>query len=50
MMADTDSSVYCIDVEDFYKDMYEIQTFFNVSEYAKQTQFTTKQIKSYWEA
>jgi len=36
MMTDTDSLVYCIHTEDFYKDMYEMKMHFDMSEYSKQ--------------
>jgi len=35
MMTDTDSLVYCIHTEDFYKDMYEMKMHFDLSEYSK---------------
>ena len=36
MMTDTDSLVYKINTEDFYKDMYEMKQYFDMSEYSKQ--------------
>jgi hypothetical protein len=36
MMTDTDSLVYCIKTDDFYKDMYEMKQYFDMSEYSKQ--------------
>jgi hypothetical protein len=36
MMTGTDSLVYKINTEDFYKDMYEIKQYFDMSEYSKQ--------------
>ena len=36
MMTDTDSLVYCINTEDFYKDMYNMKNYFDMSEYSKQ--------------
>ncbi len=36
MMTDTDSVLYCIHTEDFYKDMYEMKVHFDMSEYSKQ--------------
>jgi hypothetical protein len=36
MMTDTDSLVYRIHTEDFYKDMYEMKMHFDMSEYSKQ--------------
>ena len=35
MMTDTDSLVYLIQTEDFYKDMYEMRDYFDLSEYSK---------------
>lgn len=35
MMTDTDSLVYHIETEDFYKDMYEMREHFDMSEYSK---------------
>ena len=35
MMTDTDSLVYCINTEDFYKDMYDMKHYFDMSEYSK---------------
>ncbi len=37
LMTDTDSLVYCINIEDFYKDMYAVREHFDMSEYSKQT-------------
>ncbi len=34
-MTDTDSLVYEIRTEDFYKDMYEMKQHFDMSEYSK---------------
>jgi hypothetical protein len=36
LMTDTDSLVYEIKTEDFYKDMYEMKDHFDMSEYSKQ--------------
>jgi hypothetical protein len=36
MMTDTDSLVYKINADGFYKDMYEMKEFFVMSEYSKQ--------------
>ena len=36
LMTDTDSLVYCVHTEDFYKDMYEMKMHFDMSEYSKQ--------------
>ena len=36
LMTDTDSPVYEIKSEDFYKDMYDMKQRFNMSEYSKQ--------------
>ena len=35
MVPDTDNLIYLIQNEDFYKDMYEIRQFFDLSEYSK---------------
>ncbi len=35
MMTDTDSLIYLIQTEDFYKDMYEMREYFDLSEYSK---------------
>lgn len=35
LMTDTDSLVYKVETEDFYKDMYEMKEYFDMSEYDK---------------
>ena len=36
MITDTDSLVYCINTDDFYKDMYEMKHYSDMSEYTRQ--------------
>lgn len=36
MMTDTDSLLYKIETNDFYKDMYEMKEYFDMSEYSKE--------------
>ncbi len=44
LMTDTDSLVYCINTEDFYKDMYAVREYFEMSGYSNKPLFMMKQI------